>query len=93
MATATSHRSREDLLRVELTEHGRFSELLNMQVPFAIDPDVTLLSVVPEVCSSSQTGSPNLPQTGEGQDLCACPTDTYHSVQLHYSQVCIIIGC
>jgi hypothetical protein len=52
MATAGSHRGREDLLRAELTEHGRFSELLNMQVPFAIDPEVTLVSVVPEVCSS-----------------------------------------
>jgi hypothetical protein len=51
MATAGSVRGREDLLRVELTEHGRFSELLSMQVPFAIDPEVTLVSVVPEVCS------------------------------------------
>ena len=44
-----SQKAREDLLRVELTEHGKFSELLNMNVPFAADPEVTLVSVRPQV--------------------------------------------
>jgi hypothetical protein len=49
MANApNSQRAREDVLRAELTEHGKFSELLNMNVPFPADPDVTLTTVQPQ---------------------------------------------
>ena len=48
-ATPNTAKAKEDLLHAELTEHGKFSELLSMNVPFPPAPDVTLTSVQPEV--------------------------------------------
>lgn len=57
MSTATSHRAREELLRAELTEQGRFSELLSMRIPFAVQPEVSLVSVLPEVRAACASAS------------------------------------
>ena len=46
---ANTQKAREDLLRAELTEQGKFSELLDMNVPFAPNPEITLTSVQPQV--------------------------------------------
>lgn len=44
-----TQKAREDLLQNELTEHGKFCELLNMNVPFAVNPEITLTAVRPQV--------------------------------------------
>ena len=50
MASApNTAKGKRDFLHAELTEHGKFSELLHMKVPFAVDPTITLVSVRPEV--------------------------------------------
>lgn len=41
----------QDMIMAQLTEHGKFSELLSINVPCPVDPDITLVSVIPEVCS------------------------------------------
>lgn len=42
-------RAKREFLQNELTEHGKFSELLHMNVPFPVDPTVMLVSVLPAV--------------------------------------------
>jgi hypothetical protein len=44
-----TQKAREDLLQSELTANGKFCELLNMNVPFAVNPEITLTAVRPQV--------------------------------------------
>lgn len=46
----------QDMLAAQLTEHGKFSELLSINVPCPVDPDIILVSVIPEVTHSSTCG-------------------------------------
>jgi hypothetical protein len=45
----------QDMLMSQLTEHGKFSELLSINVPCPVDPDIILVSVIPDVrCTLSR---------------------------------------
>lgn len=45
----SNSRLQQDELAAQLTEHGKFSELLQLNVPCPADPDTLLVSVVPSV--------------------------------------------
>ena len=38
-----------EMLAAHLSEHGKFSELLAINVPCPVDPDTILVAVIPEV--------------------------------------------
>lgn len=45
----SNSRLQQDEINTQLTEHGKFSELLQINVPCPVNPDVMLTSVVPSV--------------------------------------------
>lgn len=47
----SNSRLQQDELATQLTEHGKFSELLHMNVPCPADPETVLVSVLPSVRS------------------------------------------
>lgn len=45
----SNSRLQQDELATQLTEHGKFSELLHINVPCPADPETVLVSVMPSV--------------------------------------------
>ena len=48
-ALPNNSKLQQDMINAQLTEHGKFSELLSINVPCPVDPEITLVSVIPEV--------------------------------------------